>query len=175
MSDITNTNVIAGAFAGQRKNDGIPSNGTSCVQTLTIGGTPSGGTFRVATPAGKYSVPISWTATDADLVAAIQAALDAIVGSSETLVAAGTLSSGIGTVTITFQNNSGSKLIPVFTVESSLTGTSPTLAIAITTAGVTATHRGAPSGATCEDATNGEMYINNGTAMNPVWDILVRG
>jgi hypothetical protein len=56
---------------------GAPVQGTNEVQTLTIGGTPTGGTFKLAFD-GHTSGPITWTDVDATLLANIQAALDAM-------------------------------------------------------------------------------------------------
>ncbi len=82
--------------------------GTNEVQTLTTGGTGAGSTFTL-TFGGVTSSVITWSATTATLVANIQAALDGMssIGPQNTLVANSNLSSGIGDVTITFQNDLG--------------------------------------------------------------------
>jgi hypothetical protein len=51
---------------------------------------------------------------------------------------------------------------------SSLTGTSPTLAVAETTPGVAPTGYGAPVGAILT-RDNGTLYTNTGTAAAPTW------
>ena len=165
--------IIDGAGLGAPlTNGGAPVNGTNEVQTLTIGGTPTGGTFKLAFE-GFETEAIEWTDTDAELVADTQAALNALptIGASGVVVAAGTLSSGIGTMTITFSGTNMAKLAqPLATVANNgLSGTSPTLAITETTPGVTATHRNAPKGAQLLDTTNGLAYINTGTAGAPTW------
>jgi len=151
---------------------GAPGAGTDEVQTLTIGGTPTGGTFRLKFKS-FITAAITWTATDATLVSNIDTALGAlgsIGGASNITAAAGTVSSGIGTITLTFVVNNGKKVQPLITVFSnSLTGTSPTLAIAETTPGVTASGRGAAKGTHLTDTTNGIAYINTGTAVAPTW------
>ena len=152
-------------------NAGAPSAGTDEVQTLTIGGTPTGGTFKL-TFDGHTTAAITWTDVDATLVAAIDAALEALanIGTGGVTCAAGTLTSGIGTVTITFGGNLTKLAVPTISVAAnSLEGTSPTLAVAETTPGVTATARGASKGATLQDTTNGILYINTGTALAPTW------
>jgi hypothetical protein len=164
--------VIEGGFEYQ--NAGAPSAGTSEVQTLTIGGTPTGGTFKIAFD-GHTSGAITWSATDATLLANIQAALDAMpnIGTNGCVAAAGTVSSGIGTVTLTFGANLAKLAVALMTIAlNSLTGTSPTLAIAETTAGVTATARGAAPSATLTDTTNKKLYINTGTALAPTWTVV---
>jgi hypothetical protein len=87
--------------------------------------------------------------------------------------AAGTVSSGIGTITITFAGNLTKQAVNTITVYSnSLTGTSPTLAVAETTPGVDADFRGAGKGAVVTDTTNGKLYINTGTALAPTWTVV---
>ena len=155
-----------------RTNAGVPSAGTTEVQTLTIGGTPDGGTFRLGFK-GQYTAPIEWTATDATLVAAIDTALGAlstIGGASNITVADTTITNGIGAVSVTFAGSLVKLNVPTITVESNdLTGTSPTVAVTVATPGVTATHRGAPTGALLIDTTNGVEYYNTGTVYAPIW------
>jgi hypothetical protein len=161
---------IEGTFRGWRS-AGAPTAGTNEVQTLTIGGTPTGGTFKL-TYDGWQTAAITWTATDATLLSRINTALDALVnGAASAIVAtAGTLSSGIGTILLTFSGPPLSKkAVNTMTAQSSLTGTAPTLAIAETTPGVDTTGIGAPIGALLNDTTNGIIYANTGTAQNPTW------
>lgn len=163
--------IIEGAIGAPLQNAGAPSAGTNEVQTLTIGGTPTGGTFRLAFD-GFVSGAITWSATNATLLANIQAALDAMpnVGTNGLVAAAGTLTAGIGTITLTAGANLARKAINTLTVAyNNLTGTSPTLAIAETTPGVDATARGASKGALLVDTTNGTLYQNTGTATAPTW------
>jgi hypothetical protein len=156
--------------------EGAPSNGTNEVQTLTIGGTPSAGAgsyFKLAFM-GFITGPILWSATNATLLAAINAALDALphVGNGEILAAAGSLTNGIGTITLTFSGEWGKRAVPTITVaENSLTGTAPTVAVTETTPSVDATFRGAPVGAELRDVTNGKVYINTGTPNSPTWTV----
>jgi hypothetical protein len=162
----------AGAAREGRSNAGVPGAGTDEVQTITFGGTPTGGTFRLSYK-GRETADITWTATDATLVSRIDTALGAlstIGGASNVTVAAGTLSSGIGAGTITFVVANGKKAVPLITVtNNSLTGTSPTVAVTETTPGVTAAHRGAAKGAVVMDISNGVPYVNTGTAVAPTW------
>lgn len=150
---------------------GVPVQGTNEVQTLTIGGTPTGGTFKLAFD-GHTSAAITWSATNNTLLANIQAALDAMpnVGTNGIVAAAGTLTAGIGTITLTFGANLINQVVPTMTVaNNSLTGTDPTLAVEETTPGVTATMRGAKKGALLVDTTNGILYINTNTPLDPTW------
>lgn len=155
--------VISGA--------GAPGAGTSEVQTLTIGGTPTGGTFALAFE-GLSTAAIPWSNVNATLLAAIDAALEALpsIGTGNIATAAGTLTAGIGTVTLTFGGALAGKAVSTITVAANaLTGSGPTLAVAETTPGVTATGRGSPAGILYVDTTAGGLYANTGTAAAPVW------
>lgn len=160
------------AVVRTQSNAGVPGAGTDEVQTLTIGGTPTGGTFTL-TYEGFTTAPIAWTATDATLVANIDAALGAlqsIGGASNVTTAAGTVSSGIGTITITFVAALGKQAVSLIVADDDLlTGTSPTAVVTETTPGVTAAGRGSAKGALMTDVTNGVLYINTGTAAAPTW------
>src|SRR5690349_5340931 len=160
---------------GPYESAGVPGAGTSEVQTLTIGGTPSGGTFKLAFD-GQTTAPITWTgADDAALIAAVDAALEALsnIGTGGVTCADGTLTDGIGTITITFAGNLTKLAVNLITVaDNSLTGSSPTLAVTETTPGVTADFRGAKKGAEVVDTTNGKLYINTGTALAPTWTVV---
>lgn len=163
--------VIEGSGYRAMQSAGVPGAGTNAVQTLTIGGTPTGGTFKLAFE-GFATTAITWSATNVTLLANMNAALDALAssGTSGLVAAAGTLTSGIGTVTITAGGNRARQPIGVISVnDNSLTGTSPTLAMANTTPGVAAFGRGLPPGVSAVDTTNGFHYTNTGTALAPTW------
>lgn len=163
------TPVVEGAYDGYQT-AGAPVAGTNAIQTITIGGTPTGGTFQLVFE-GFVTAAITWTATDATLVANIDAALEALpnIGTAGVTTAAGTVSSGIGTITATFTGNRGLSVLSVMTAVNALTGTSPTVVVATTTPGVGASARGAMKGAKLTDTTNGIAYINTGTALAPTW------
>lgn len=161
----------AGARRETRTTAGAPTVGTDEVQTLTIGGTPTSGTFTLVY-SGQTTAPITWSNVNATLVAAIDAALEALsnIGTGGVLTAIGTATAGIGTFTITFTGANAKKNVDLITVgTNSLVGTSPTLAVATTTPGVNASSRGAPIGAQLTDTTGGIAYINTGTASVPTW------
>lgn len=152
-------------------NAGAPVNGTDEVQTITFAGTPTGGTFRIAYE-GATTGNIAWSATNATLVANIDAALEALgtIGVGNIVTAVGAMTAGIGTITVTFTAGMGRKAVPTMTVAANvLTGTAPTIAIAETTPGVDATLRGAATGALLVDSTAGKLYINSGSAAAPTW------
>src|SRR5262245_2365994 len=130
-------------------NAGVPAAGTAEVQTLTIGGTPTGGTFKLSFQ-GFTTAAITWSNVNATLIAAIDSALEALpsVGTGNVTTAAGTVTAGIGTITLTFAGALAARAVPTITVaDNSMTGTSPTVAVAETTPGVDATARGAVRGA----------------------------
>lgn len=147
-----------------------PVAGTNEIDTITIGGTPTAGTFTL-TFEGRTSGPITWSATNGTLVANIDAALEAMpnIGTGGVTTAVGTMTAGIGTITVTFTGNRAKEDVPAMTGTSSLTGTSPTLAVATTTPGVTADGRVALKGTLLIDIGTPDLYINDGTPPNPTW------
>lgn len=164
----------AGAAREGRSVAGAPVAGTSEIQTITFGGTPTGGTFKLAYKS-KTTAAIAWSATNNTLVANIDAALEALatIGASNVTTAVGTMTAGIGTITLTFAGALAKKAVPLITViDNSLTGTAPTVAVTETTPGVSATARGAAIGTTLTDTTNGKEYINTGTATVPTWTVV---
>lgn len=173
MPVLTGGNIIGGGLDGYTS-AGAPAAGTSAIQTLTIGGTPTGGTFKIALE-GFTTAAITWSATNATLVANIDAALELLpsVGTGGVTTAVGTMTAGIGTITLTFAGNRAVQVVSLATIAAnSLTGTSPTLAIATTTPGVNPSGQGAAIGATLTDITNGKLYINTGTAAAPTWTVV---
>lgn len=166
--DSTIKSVMAYAYAG------APVNGTNEVDTLTIQSGTSAGTFTLTVAGGRTTAPITWSATDATLIANIDAAVEALaaVGVGGVTTAAGTGSSGIGTYTLTFTGKNAAQDFPLLSIgTNSLTGgAAPT--ITTTTAGVAGTFVNAPLGAVLEDTTNGELYQNISTTVGaPNWQI----
>ncbi len=165
--------VIAGKRSGYTT-AGAPVAGTDEVQTITIGGTPTSGTFTL-TFEGHTTAPITWSSTNNTLVANIDAALEALpnIGTSNVTTAVGTMTNGIGTITVTFVAGLGKKSVGLMTANGSgLSGTSPTVGVTETTPGVDASARGALKGALLTDTTNGKLYINTGTAAAPTWAVV---
>lgn len=167
--------VIAGTRGRILESAGAPGAGTDEVQTLTIGGTPTSGTFTLSFQ-GAVTAPITWSSTNNTLVANIDAALGAlrtVGGAANVTTAVGTMTAGIGTITITFVAALGKLAVPTIVVVSNdLEGTDPTVEVAETTPGVTATHRGVAKGTLVTDTTNGKLYINSGTAVAPTWTVV---
>jgi hypothetical protein len=164
MAAIELANPIEGALGGYQ-NAGAPGAGTNEVQTLTIGGTPTAGSFQLGLD-GVYTASIPWNSTNATLLASMVTALDAKFGASAIVPTAGTLTAGIGTILLTFSGGTLSKrAVSTMAVVNALTGTVPTLANVETTPGVTATARDAVKGALLTDTTNGILYI--ATVANP--------
>ena len=138
--------------------------GTNEVQTLTIGGTPTGGTFKLRFESVTTSA-ITWSNNNTTLLANIQAALDAhpSLGTNGCVASAGTVTAGIGTVLLTFGAARAKQAVETMTVASNaLTGSSPTLAVGETTPGVNATGLYDAFGQMGYD-TAGVVYINTAT------------
>lgn len=148
-----------------------PVNGTNEIDTITIGGTPTAGSFTL-TYEGRTTGAITWSATNATLVANIDAALEALqnIGTGGVATAVDTMTAGIGTITVTFSGtNVAKKNVGALTRTSSLTGTAPTLEVATTTAGVEADGRLAPKGSLLIDIGTPDLYIQEGTPPNVSW------
>lgn len=167
-------NPAEGQAREQRSSAGAPTAGTDEVQTITFGGTPTGGTFKLGFR-GFTTAAISWSATNATLVSNIDTALEALanVGTGNVTTAVGTAVAGIGTITATFTGTLAKQSVSTITVvENALTGTAPTIAVAETTPGVDASGRLAAVGVRLVDTTNGKLYINTGTSSVPVWTVV---
>lgn len=152
--------------------NGVPSGGTSEIDTLTIQASTSGGTFTIAVAGARTSQPITWSATNATLVANVDAALEALptIGTGGVTTAVGTMTAGIGTITITMTGKNAKRDMPALSIgTNSLTGgTAPTLTT--TTAGVDATFRDAKTGQLLVDTLTPDLYINDSvTAGAPTW------
>jgi len=149
---------------------GAPSAGTDEIQTLTFTDI-TGGSFMLSFD-GYKTTPINWSATNNTLVANIDAALEALpnIGTGGVTTAVGTMTAGIGTITVTFVGNNAKKNVALMTVDyAAILGTGATVACATTTPGVDATGRCSPKGAKLIDTTNGIDYINTGSPLGPTW------
>lgn len=108
----------------------------NAVQTVTITGAPTGGTFTL-TYAGQTTAAIAYNASAATVQSALTALSNIAAGNA---VAAGGALPGTA-VTVTFQGLLGNQVQPVMTATSSLTGgSSPAVTVATTTTGQTAEH-----------------------------------
>jgi len=104
--------------------------GTAGVQTVTVSGTPTGGTFTL-TWNGKTTAPIAYNAA----AAAVQAALNALAGGSSITATGGPLPTTA--VTVAFP---AAVAQTTLVAGSSLTGgTTPAVAVAVTTPGTQST------------------------------------
>ena len=105
-----------------------PDSISSAVQTLSLLGSPTGGTFTLTT---SSPLPVGTTAAlplPAVDAGTVQDALAAIVGAGNVLVTGGPLPSG--SLNIAFQGADAQQPIPVLTATNSLTGgTSPSIGI----------------------------------------------
>lgn len=147
------------------RNLGTLAAGTDEIQRLTIGGTPTGGTFILRFESVNTSA-ITWSATNVTLLANIQAALDAhpSLGTNGCVATAASLTAGIGTINLTFGAIRAKENVETMTVfKNSLTGSAPTLAITTVTPGVNASGRYAALGDVGVDAA-GVVYVNTATS-----------
>jgi hypothetical protein len=160
--------IIEGAAGAPLQSAGVPGVGTDEIQTITITGTPTGGTFTL-TFEGFTTAPIAYNAA----AAAVDAALELLPSiGTNTLTCGGNALPGTP-VTVTFQFNRGRQAVPLMTAVASFTGgTTPAIAVTESTPGVDAFGRGALKGSLVTDTTNGKLYINTGTAITPVWTVV---
>jgi hypothetical protein len=109
----------------------VPASGPDEVQTITITGTPTGGTFTL-TYSGQTTAAIAYNAS----AAAVQTALEALsnIATGDVTCAGGALP---GTpVTVTFGGAYDGTDVPQMTAAGSFTGgTSPAVAVSTTTPG----------------------------------------
>lgn len=168
MAILTGGLILEGTVA-PRYVEGAPSAGTNAVQTLSITGTPTGGTFTL-TFNGETTAAIARNAN----AAAVESALLALrsLESGDVVASGGALP---GTpVVLTFGGNYARTPVPLITANGALLtgGNSPTASVANTTPGVKATERGAAKGTLLTDTTNAVVYVNTGTAVAPTWTIV---
>jgi hypothetical protein len=151
---------------------GAPTNGVNDQQTITITGSPTGGSFTL-TFGGQTTSALPWNATAAQVQAALNA-LSSIGGFSDLAMAGSVVCTGgplPGTgIVVTFAGALAGESQSVITHTDSLTGgSSPVVVITHTTSGVTATWRGVGKGNILLDTTHQLIYMNTGTAHTPVW------
>jgi len=138
---------IAGSYSG----------GTNEVQTITITGAPTGGSFTL-TFETLVSDPIPWNATAAQVAAAVTEIVDAhypggiVTGAGANLPA--------GSVALTFGGTLADTNVAAMTQTSSLTGgTTPTAVVTQTTAGVIGTGGKPCYSVTCPDFTEERLDL----------------
>ncbi len=156
--------VIAGALGTPLQSAGAPGNGTSAIEDVDITGTPTGGTFKLSFRS-ELTVDIAFDAA----IAAVELAIEAL----------GSIGAGNCTVTgvnpnfvFTFTGDLAKLDVEDLFVlaENLLTGgSSPSVTITDTTPGVTAFGRGMGPAAMAQDTASGDIYANEGTALEPSW------
>lgn len=163
-------------ITGTQTTRGIPVAGTivvtavgasaDTVQTITVGGTSSGGTIKlgfrdVADPAGeiKWTDTIAWNATEATMTTSGQTALDDLLGAN--VVVLSTIADSASLVMVlTWSGTGATKLAQeeVHVDTSALTGAS-TVAVVMTTAGVTASENDFAAGSFIQPVDGSETII----------------
>ena len=134
-----------------------PANNTNAVKTITITAA-TGGTFTL-TVGGNTTGAISWSATNATLLANITTALNALanIGAGQVVVTAGTLAAGLGTILVTFGGTLSSTTVGAMSATSSLTGGGASVTVAQTIIGGLQGYTPAPG----FTATVGGTAVNN--------------
>jgi hypothetical protein len=168
--------IIEGSGLGAPiQSAGAPVSGTDPICTLTLANC-TGGTFKLKVTSedavSEVTGNISWSATNNTLISNVDAALEALTmatGSADFTTADATLSSGLGTLTITMVALFAKTVSTIEVYSDSTTGTGHSVTAEMTTPGVRGSFRGASKGALVSDTTNGVLYINTGTADKPVW------
>lgn len=141
-----------------RRNAPVITAGTNAVQTVTITGAPTGGTFTL-TYAGLTTGTIVWNAA----AGVVQTALQALgnIGSGQVAV-----TGGPGPATpwiVTFTGTLGSQVIALMTANGSLlTGGAPVIAVANTTPGVVGTNNWAVNAATTSNIRQFSIDMTDG-------------
>ena len=117
-------NLTAGTILGEQN---IVTR--NAVQTVTISGSPTGGTFTLTTTDGQTTGPVAYNITTANLLAALQA----LLGTSSVASVTGTAGTSY---VITFSGDWGNRNISTLVATSALTGgTTPAATCATTTVG----------------------------------------
>lgn len=143
--------------------------GVDEVQTISVTGTPDGGTFTL-TFDGQETGTIAYNASAATIDTALEALSN--IEASDLTCAGGPLP---GTpVTVTFGGTLAATDVALMTADDSLlTRTTPEYVIATDTGGATGSPQGTyAKGALLSDTTNGKLYINTGTADAPTWTLV---
>ena len=166
--------VKEGARGWGRTMPGAPVVGVDAIYTLTFGATPTGGTYKLRFDGFTMLNSVAWNANNTTLLASLQAALDALpnVGTNGIVATAGTLLAGVGTVLLTASGTRFAKSVmstTAFSIADNSLTPAATLTVSQTTAGVAATHRGAPIGAPVTRVDTGILHVNTGTPSSPVW------
>jgi hypothetical protein len=163
-------------ITGTETTRGIPVAGTitvtavgaaaDTVQTITVGGTSSGGTLKlgfrdVADPAGeiKWTDTIAWSATEATMDTSLQAALDDLLGAN--VVVASNIADTASLVMVLTWSGTGSTELAqeeVHVDTAALTGAS-TVGVVMTTAGVTASENDFAAGSFIQPVDGSETII----------------
>jgi hypothetical protein len=169
MAIISGGQVIEGSSSRVLSTGAAPVAGTNEVQNIEITGSPTGGTYTLGFEGHRTSA----LDHDADATA-VQTALRALapIGSDGVTVTGD--GSNATPFVVTFVGRLAKLAVPTITLVSNDLegGTDPDVEITVATPGVTATLRGAAPGTLLYDTDGQDMYVNNGTAAEPVWEAL---
>ncbi len=144
--------------------EGTPSNGTNEIQTITISGSPAGGTFRLS-KSGQRTGDLAHDISTGDMQTALRALTSIGAGNVNVSGSAG------DTYVVEFVGDLAKLSVSLIKVNrNQLTGgTDPEVTVESTTEGVSATLRGVPANTLLLSRTTSSMYRNTGTDDIPVW------
>ena len=131
-----NVNLVAGTYSRGQCIGQVTDTEADAVQTVTVSGTPTGGTFTLGVTPIAFGNPTTIVVPYNQTVAAAQTQFDAVYGPGNTIVSGTTLPGG--SLIVKFVGALSAQPVAAFTkVANGLTGgTSPDYAIAQTTVGV---------------------------------------
>ena len=165
MPVIEGTNTIDGAL-GTLRSAGAPVAGTSAVESVSLTGAPTGGTFTLSY-AGAVTTPLAFSAAASDVLAALVAL--PTIGAGNVTTSGGPEPGAA--ISVTFAGTLAVKNVALLGANGALLtgGTTPAVVIAYTTTGVDATFRGASRGQLLQDTTNATLFENTGVPGAPIW------
>jgi hypothetical protein len=152
---------------------GTPSAGTSEVQTITLNAFGAC-TVQVYFRGSFFIITFTGAEANGAIDTAVQAKMDALrtVGTGNSVVSTSGTTNRV--IQVTFQGILAKKDLPQFTA--TVTTGTPTVALATTTPGVTATGLSPDDDLQANDVvvdtTNKKMYMNTGTSTVPVWTVV---
>lgn len=145
-----------------------PVAGTNEVQTVTVSGTVSGGTFRLAYK-NERTAPLAHSSTAVQVRDALRALNEVTIDGVSTATG-GPLPAT--PVVVTFGGHLGIADVAQMTVQNIDLVGGGTFVVSTTTPGVDATLRGRGKGTVVVAESTGKMYINEGTDTVPVWRLV---
>lgn len=144
---------------------GAPAAGTTAVQTISVTGTPTAGTFKLKY-GSQRTAALAFDATAADIQTALRALSN--IGSAGIGATGGPV--GTADVVLTFAGGLAKRVVKTISVvESTVTGGA--VVVTNTTPGVNSSFPGQAAVGQTVMGGDGKLYQNTGTADVPVWTV----